>query len=311
MAGELTRAETTATAAPVGPPEAVAEEEARRLGLPMLSILALLIGLITGLGAFVFRELIGLVHNVLFLGQLSFAYDSNVFTPPHPWGAFVILVPVIGAIGVTFLVVQFAPEAKGHGVPEVMDAIYYGSGVIRPVVAVVKSLASALAIGSGAAVGPRGADHPDRLGAGLDAGPAPADVGGPAHHAGRRGRRRRHRRHLQHADRRGALRHRADDARDQRRTPSCRWRWRPARRPSSAGSSSATSRPSSVPAQLAAMPTSLSGVPLLVLYALLGLVVGVAAAALHPRARLGRGCLRARARPLHAPCASACCWSAS
>ena len=37
-----------------------------------------------------------------------------------------------------------------------MDAVYYRSGVIRPVVAVVKSLASALAIGSGAAVGREG-----------------------------------------------------------------------------------------------------------------------------------------------------------
>ncbi len=64
--------------------------------------------------------------------------------------------PVIGGVGVTFLVTNFAPEAKGHGVPEVMDAIYYKGGVIRPVVAVVKSLASAIAIGSGAAVGREG-----------------------------------------------------------------------------------------------------------------------------------------------------------
>jgi CIC family chloride channel protein len=56
----------------------------------------------------------------------------------------------------TFLVSTFAPEARGHGVPEVMDAIYYKGGVIRPVVAVVKSLASAIAIGSGAAVGREG-----------------------------------------------------------------------------------------------------------------------------------------------------------
>ena len=67
-----------------------------------------------------------------------------------------ILVPVLGSIGVTFIVNTFAPEAKGHGVPEVMDAIYYQGGVIRPVVAVAKSLASALAIGSGAAVGREG-----------------------------------------------------------------------------------------------------------------------------------------------------------
>ena len=40
--------------------------------------------------------------------------------------------------------------------PEVMDAIYYGGGIIRPAVAVVKSLASAVAIGSGSAVGREG-----------------------------------------------------------------------------------------------------------------------------------------------------------
>ena len=56
----------------------------------------------------------------------------------------------------TFIVKTFAPEARGHGVPEVMDAICYQRGVIRPIVAVAKSLASAVAIGSGAAVGREG-----------------------------------------------------------------------------------------------------------------------------------------------------------
>ena len=60
------------------------------------------------------------------------------------------------AIIVTFLVSNFAPEAKGHGVPEVMDAIYYKEGKIRPIVALVKSLASAVAIGSGSSVGREG-----------------------------------------------------------------------------------------------------------------------------------------------------------
>jgi CIC family chloride channel protein len=129
---------------------------ATRFGLIRMSLLALVVGMVTGLGAFAFRELIGLVHNLLFLRSLSFAYDSSLFTPINPWGPLVIFVPVVGAIGVTFIVSKFAPEAKGHGVPEVMDAIYYGGGVIRPVVAVAKSLASALAIGSGAAVGREG-----------------------------------------------------------------------------------------------------------------------------------------------------------
>ncbi|MEZ5832575.1 MAG: chloride channel protein [Dongiaceae bacterium] len=132
------------------------EEEQRALGLVQLSILALLVGIVTGFGAVAFRALIGCIHNVLFLGQFSFRYDANIFTPASPWGIFVILVPVVGAIVVTFLVTKFAPEARGHGVPEVMDAIYYKAGIIRPVVAVVKSLASAVAIGSGAAVGREG-----------------------------------------------------------------------------------------------------------------------------------------------------------
>lgn len=133
-----------------------ADDYSRRIGLVYLSVLALGVGIVAGFGAVGFRDLIGLIHNALFLGRLAVRYNANLFTPPSPWGAFVILVPVLGALAVTFLVNTFAPEARGHGVPEVMDAIYYKGGMIRPVVAVVKSLASAIAIGSGAAVGREG-----------------------------------------------------------------------------------------------------------------------------------------------------------
>jgi len=132
------------------------DEDLPQIGLVRLSILALVVGVVTGFGAIAFRDLIGLLHNIFFLGQFSLRYDANHFTPPSPWGALVILVPVAGALIVTFLITKFAPEARGHGVPEVMDAIYYKSGVIRPIVAVVKSLASAVAIGTGAAVGREG-----------------------------------------------------------------------------------------------------------------------------------------------------------
>jgi CIC family chloride channel protein len=131
-------------------------EESHQMPLAQLSLFALGLGVVTGFGAVLFRDLIGLIHNLLFTGHAVIHYDANVFTAPSPWGALVILVPVLGAIGVTFLVTNFAPEAKGHGVPEVMDAIYYKGGVIRPIVALVKSLASAIAIGSGASVGREG-----------------------------------------------------------------------------------------------------------------------------------------------------------
>jgi hypothetical protein len=61
-----------------------------------------------------------------------FLFLCEAYTPPSPWGAFVILVPVLGALVVTLLVTKFAPEARGHGVPEVMDAVYYAEGGFVP-----------------------------------------------------------------------------------------------------------------------------------------------------------------------------------
>jgi CIC family chloride channel protein len=125
-------------------------------GTLLLCLLAVLVGVIAGVGAWVFRLLIGFFHNLLFLGKISPYFDANVHTATDVWGAWIIAVPIIGAVGVAWLVKTFAPEAKGHGVPEVMDAIYYNDGKIRPIVVVVKSLASALSIGSGGSVGREG-----------------------------------------------------------------------------------------------------------------------------------------------------------
>lgn len=124
--------------------------------LPSMCLLAFLAGIIGGVGAWAFRMLIGLVHNILFLSQFAFHYDANLHTPAGPWGPGIILAPVAGGLAVAWLVKNFAPEAKGHGVPEVMDAIYYNQGLIRPRVAIVKSIASAISIGSGCAVGREG-----------------------------------------------------------------------------------------------------------------------------------------------------------
>ena len=118
--------------------------------------LAILTGVIAGFGAVGFRLGIGLVHNIFFFGSFSPHYNTNLHALVSSWGAWIILVPVVGGLIVVFLVKNFAPEAKGHGVPEVMDAIYYNRGIIRPVVAVVKSVASAIGIGTGASIGREG-----------------------------------------------------------------------------------------------------------------------------------------------------------
>lgn len=130
--------------------------EMRVLSVPVLCFIAFLIGLVAASGAVVFRYLISIVHNAFFYGTFSAIYDANQFDAPSPLGALIILVPVIGGLIVVFLVETFAPEAKGHGVPEVMYAIYHNKGNVRGVVAVVKSLASAISIGTGASVGREG-----------------------------------------------------------------------------------------------------------------------------------------------------------
>ncbi len=134
----------------------VAANDKQQVSLTTLSLFAVIIGVVTGLGAIFLRMLIAAIHNLFFLGTLSLDYNANDPTVPGPYGPLVILAPVIGGLIVLFIVRRFAPEAKGHGVPEVMDSIYYHGGVIRPVVVVIKSLASALSIGSGASVGREG-----------------------------------------------------------------------------------------------------------------------------------------------------------
>ncbi len=123
----------------------------------MLVALALLIGAGAGLGAIVFRFLIrGFTE--LFSGH-SDPSALGHFTNPHVplLGPYIVLVvPVIGGLLYGPLVYRFAPEARGHGVPEVMLAVHSKQGRIRGRVPIVKALASALCIGSGGSVGREG-----------------------------------------------------------------------------------------------------------------------------------------------------------
>jgi chloride channel protein, CIC family len=122
----------------------------------VVSLAAIVVGTIAGLGAWAFRELIAFFQNLFFAGRIDFDYDPTVFIGESPWGPGIILVPMVVAGFVAWLVKTFAPEAKGHGVPEVMDAIHYNDGVIRPQVVVIKALASSLSIGSGGSAGREG-----------------------------------------------------------------------------------------------------------------------------------------------------------
>lgn len=120
-------------------------------GSLMMPGLGMLVGLLGGLGAVAFRYLIG------FLQTLIYGSGSDLATVVQalPWWR-VILGPAIGGALVGPLVYFLAREAKGHGVPEVMNSVAREGGVIRKRVVIVKTLASALCIGSGGSVGREG-----------------------------------------------------------------------------------------------------------------------------------------------------------
>jgi CIC family chloride channel protein len=122
-----------------------------------LLALGLLVGAGAGAGAVAFRYLIlGFTH--LFTGRSDYSAAGHASSPSFPGLGmyFVILAPVVGGLVYGPLIDRFAKEARGHGVPEVMLAVAERGGRIPPAVAVVKSLASALCIGSGGSVGREG-----------------------------------------------------------------------------------------------------------------------------------------------------------
>ena len=122
-----------------------------------LTVLALLVGVGAGIGAIAFRYMI-LGVTYLLTGHRDYSAAGHAANPLIPglgmW--FVLIVPVVGGLIYGPLVSRFAPEARGHGVPEVMLAVNKLGGRMRPQVPIVKSLASALCIGSGGSVGREG-----------------------------------------------------------------------------------------------------------------------------------------------------------
>ncbi len=123
------------------------DQLAPREGLVLL-VMAVVIGVATGVAAVLFIRLIALIQ--------TFFYGSGEKFIPELGRIWIILVPVIGGLLVGPIISKFAREAKGHGVPEVMQALILQGGRIRPRVAVAKVIASALCIGTGGSAGREG-----------------------------------------------------------------------------------------------------------------------------------------------------------
>ncbi|OGQ94254.1 MAG: chloride channel protein [Deltaproteobacteria bacterium RIFOXYD12_FULL_57_12] len=114
----------------------------------MLAAMAILVGAGTGLAAVGFIRLIAFIQN--------FSYTRAESFLPELGRLWFIIVPVLGALVSGPIIAFFAMEAKGHGVPEVMQALVLRGGRIRPRVAIAKVIASAFCIGSGGSAGREG-----------------------------------------------------------------------------------------------------------------------------------------------------------
>ena len=121
--------------------------------IPRIVLLGALVGVVGGLGSVAFHYLI-LGIKYLFFGATS--TDTFVQTVRAlPW-QYRLVAPALGGLIVGPAITYFVKEARGHGVPEVMEAIFLRGGTIRLAVAPLKALISAITIGSGGAAGREG-----------------------------------------------------------------------------------------------------------------------------------------------------------
>jgi CIC family chloride channel protein len=124
------------------------------------TLIGILIGVVSGLGAILFNFLLN-------TGTQFFMHDLIGFVLPPSAGAHFFLgvplsrwlmawVPALGGLISGFLVFSFAPEAEGHGTDAMVDAFHRKKGIIRRRVPVIKTIASAITIGSGGSAGKEG-----------------------------------------------------------------------------------------------------------------------------------------------------------
>ena len=120
----------------------------------LLSGMAIIIGAISSLVAYVLVWLINVFTNLAYYQRLS----SQPASPAgNQLGIWAVFIPVIGGL-IIGLMARFGSEKiRGHGIPEALEAILIGRSRMEPKVAILKPISSAVSIGTG---GPFGAEGP-------------------------------------------------------------------------------------------------------------------------------------------------------
>ncbi|MBN2527685.1 MAG: chloride channel protein [Deltaproteobacteria bacterium] len=116
-----------------------------------LVISAIMLGIFAAYGAIAFRYLI--LWSTSFFHPADGGLLGAIGLGRH-WA--MLLVPMIGGLIVGMVVFKIAPEVKGSGIPEVMEAVAKKGGAIRWRVVLTKAIAAAVTIGSGGSAGREG-----------------------------------------------------------------------------------------------------------------------------------------------------------
>jgi CIC family chloride channel protein len=137
-------------------------QKLRAHGAARLVVLSVLVGIVAGLGALAFNF-------ILDTGTSLFISKAVGYSIPVPGGAgetkipaeparrwLLLIVPAVGGLLSGLLVYSFAPEAEGHGTDAVIDAFHNKRGMVRKRIPLIKTIASALTIGSGGSAGREG-----------------------------------------------------------------------------------------------------------------------------------------------------------
>jgi CIC family chloride channel protein len=118
---------------------------------PFILLAAAIVGLAGGLAAILFRALIE-AATWLFSGGAAVTPEGFAALPR--W--WIVLMPAAGGLAVAPITRWLAPEVRGTGVPEVMEAVALRGARVRKRVALLKALAVAACLGSGGSAGREG-----------------------------------------------------------------------------------------------------------------------------------------------------------
>lgn len=124
------------------------------------TLLGILVGIVSGLGAIAFDYMVKVSTQFFtrdLILYLSFGQPPGLTFLGFPFERWMMLwIPALGGLLSGLLVSRFAPEAEGHGTDAMIESFHNRKGIVRKRIPVIKTIASAITIGSGGSAGKEG-----------------------------------------------------------------------------------------------------------------------------------------------------------